>query len=178
MKSIILCAGLISTSFIISGCAPIPSANPLTQRILHKTYSNNYRYPPVRYATRYSLSPERRELMRVAHRSIGIRYKWGGETPQEGFDCSGLMQYAYKRSGIRIPRTAAQQRDASRRISRSQLRPGDMIFFKTGRNSNHVGIYAGRGEFIHASTGSHRVKKERLDTQYWNQHFVKYGAFL
>ena len=162
MKTL-LSISIITTALLSSACTPLPHSS--SQQI---SYSNSY----------YYLSPQRRELMKIAHQSIGTRYKWGGRTPQEGFDCSGLMQYSYKQIGIKIPRTAAKQRDASRRLSRSQLKPGDMIFFKTGRRSNHVGIYAGNGEFIHASSGSHRVKKERLDTPYWNRHLVKYGTFL
>lgn len=167
MKKISLYIGLTLGALLLTGCAPIssiPSSQP---------HNSNYRS-----TGNYSLSPQRRQMMRVAHQSIGARYKWGGETPREGFDCSGLMQHTYLRTGIKIPRTAAQQRDASRRIARSQLRPGDMIFFKTGKRSNHVGIYTGNGEFIHASTSSKRVKKERLNTRYWNEHFVKYGTFL
>ena len=162
MKTL-LSISIIATALLSTACAPLP--HPSSQQT---GYSSGY----------YHLSPQRRELMRVAHHSIGTRYKWGGKTPRQGFDCSGLMQYSYKQIGIKIPRTAGEQRDASRRLSRSQLRPGDMIFFKTGRRSNHVGIYTGNGEFIHASSGSHRVKKERLDTPYWNRHFVKYGTFL
>jgi cell wall-associated NlpC family hydrolase len=163
MKKLTLCIALLAGSFL-SGCSPVSTVSePSYQR---GGYSS------------YALSPQRKNMMKVAHRSLGTRYKWGGETPREGFDCSGLMQYTYKQSGIRIPRTAAKQRDASRRISRSQLRPGDMIFFKTGRRSNHVGIYTGGGQFIHASTGSKRVKKESLDSSYWRRTFVKYGTFL
>ena len=167
MKKILLYTGLMAGALLISGCTPLSStSNP--QYGYNNQYSTSYR----------SLSPQRQQMMKIAHQSIGTRYKWGGETPREGFDCSGLMQHTYKLSGIRIPRTAAQQRDASHRISRSQLLPGDMIFFKTGRRSNHVGIYAGNGYFIHASSGSKRVKKEKLNTRYWNQHLVKYGTFL
>lgn len=168
MKNLTLYLVLLSAALFLSGCAPISNIDSNQRHGYGSSHSSN----------NYSLSPQRRQMMKVAHQSLGSRYKWGGETPREGFDCSGLMQHTYKRSGIRIPRTAAQQRDASRRISRSQLRPGDMIFFKTGRRSNHVGIYTGNGEFIHASTGSKRVKKVKLNTSYWNKHFVKYGTFL
>ena len=168
MKKLTLSLGLLSGALFLSGCAPINNIDA----------KQRYGYDNIRSSYNYSLSPQRRKMMKVAHQSLGVRYTWGGETPREGFDCSGLMQHTYKLAGIRIPRTAAQQRDASRRISRSQLKPGDMIFFKTGRRSNHVGIYTGNGEFIHASTGSKRVKKVKLDTSYWNKHFVKYGTFL
>ena len=162
MKTL-LSISIIATALLSTACAPLP--HPSGQQT---GYSSEY----------YHLSPQRRELMRVAHHSIGTRYKWGGETPTQGFDCSGLMRYSYKQVGIKIPRTSAKQRNASRQLSRSQLQPGDMIFFKIDKRTNHVGIYTGNGKFIHASSGSRRVKKEKLDTPYWNQHVVKYGTFL
>lgn len=121
----------------------------------------------------------RNRISRIAHSTIGAPYKWGGNNPQQGFDCSGLMSYVHKNAlGIKIPRTAAQQRDSSRTISYAQLQPGDMLFFKTGRNSNHVGVYVGNREFVHAATGSKKVRKVSMDNPYWHKRFVKFGTFL
>ena len=121
----------------------------------------------------------RKRIVGIANRSIGIGYRYGGRNPQSGFDCSGLMHYVHKQSlGIDIPRTAAQQRDQSRTINYAQLQPGDMLFFKTGKRTNHVGVYIGDRKFIHASTGSRRVKVAKMDTKYWHQRFVKFGTFL
>ncbi len=121
-----------------------------------------------------------RDLMqKIAHSTIGNPYKWGGNNPQQGFDCSGLMSYVHKNAlGMKIPRTAAQQRDSSRTISYAELQPGDMLFFKTGRNSNHVGIYVGNRKFVHAATGSKHVKVASMDSSYWHKRFVKFGTFL
>ncbi|MCL4111225.1 UNVERIFIED_CONTAM: hypothetical protein GTU68_043138 [Idotea baltica] len=89
------------------------------------------------------------------------------------------MKYVYKNAlGVTIPRTAAQQRDRSRTVAYSQLQPGDMLFFKTGRNSNHVGIYVGNRKFVHAATGSKHVKVASMDSSYWHKRFVKFGTFL
>jgi len=121
----------------------------------------------------------RSRISRIAYSTIGAPYKWGGNNPHEGFDCSGLMSYVHKNAlGMKIPRTAAQQRDTSRTISYAQLQPGDMLFFKTGKNSNHVGIYVGNREFVHAATGSKKVRKVSMDNAYWHKRFVKFGTFL
>lgn len=121
----------------------------------------------------------RQLISRMAHSTIGAPYKWGGSNPQQGFDCSGLMSYVHKNAlGINIPRTAAQQRDKSRTVSYEQLQPGDMLFFRTGRNSNHVGVYIGNRRFVHAATGSKHVKVASMDSAYWHKRFVKFGTFL
>ena len=118
-------------------------------------------------------------ISRMAHSTIGAPYKWGGNNPHQGFDCSGLMSYVHQKAlGINIPRTAAQQRDKSRTVSYQNLQPGDMLFFKTGRNSNHVGIYIGNRKFVHAATGSKHVKVASMDSAYWHSRFVKFGTFL
>jgi cell wall-associated NlpC family hydrolase len=123
--------------------------------------------------------PARNLMTRIAHSTIGATYKWGGNTPKQGFDCSGLMKYVHENAlGIKIPRTAAQQRDKSRTISYAQLQPGDMLFFKTGRNSNHVGVYVGNRKFVHAASGSKHVKMASMDSSYWHKRFVKFGTFL
>ncbi len=125
------------------------------------------------------LSAERRAILDAAYRAIGTTYVWGGNSPREGFDCSGLTRFTHKKAQHSIPRTAAEQSKASRTISRNQLRPGDMIFFKTsGSQVNHVGIYVGNGNFIHAASGGGKVTLDDLRKNYWQQRLVKYGTFL
>lgn len=125
-------------------------------------------------------APVRRALLAQAYQNLGIRYVLGGETPYEGFDCSGLTQFVYKNGyGINLPRTAAEQERASRTLSFEQMRPGDLIFFRTGgRDINHVGIYIGRGEFIHAASGGGKVVTDSLSKTYWQQRLAKFGSFL
>lgn len=124
-------------------------------------------------------NPARNLMTRIAHSTIGTPYKWGGNNPQQGFDCSGLMSYVHRNAlGVKIPRTAAQQRDNSRTISYAQLQPGDMLFFKTGKRSNHVGVYVGNRKFVHAASGSKHVKIASMDSSYWHKRFVKFGTFL
>ncbi len=81
---------------------------------------------------------------------IGVPYKWGGNTPQSGLDCSGYIRYVYQKSlGITLPRTASQMARVGRRVSVSDLEPGDLLFFNTRRGRNtHVGMYIGNNKFI------------------------------
>ena len=90
--------------------------------------------------------------VQIANRLTGIRYVWGGASPRSGFDCSGFVQYVYARLGIALPHYTVSQYHRGRAVSRSSLRPGDLVFFY---GLNHVGIYAGAGKYIHAPrTGS------------------------
>lgn len=140
---------------------------------------NYYQPASQQRQVRPGLSAERQRVIAAAKRQMGIKYRWGGNTPREGFDCSGFTKYALKDLGAKVPRTAAQQSKASRTISRSSLRPGDMIFFKTkGRQVNHVGIYLGNGDFIHAASGGGRVMTDNLRKNYWQKRLYKYGTFL
>ena len=164
MKYRLFTLGLLITVLGLTGCSTTHTGSPAANPSAHYDYR--------------SLSSQRQQTLQTAFQSLGSRYQWAGKNPQEGFDCSGLMHYTHQQSGINIPRTAAQQRKASRTLSKSQLVPGDMIFFKTGQKSEHVGIYIGKGEFIHASTSRKRVIKDKLHYSYWQKHFLKYGTFL
>ena len=138
-----------------------------------------YQAETPRTTTRKKLNPARAEILKAAYRSIGIDYRWGGNTPREGFDCSGLTKFTHKNVNLSIPRTALEQSKASRTINRQDLKPGDMIFFRTsGKKVNHVGIYVGDGKFIHAASGGGKVTLDDLRRAYWQQRLVKYGTFL
>ncbi len=100
--------------------------------------------------------------VRIAEGYIGVPYEWGGETPS-GFDCSGLVQYVYGRLGVALPRTSYAQFAAGRRITRAELRPGDLVFFDA---AGHVGIYAGGGHFVHAPHTGTRVQLGSLSGWY------------
>jgi len=164
MKYRLFTIGLMVSVLGLTACSPSNNISQNSRQYGHYDYQ--------------SLSSQRQQMLKTAYQSLGSRYQWAGKNPQEGFDCSGLMYYTHQQSGLNIPRTAAQQRQASRTISKNQLVPGDMIFFKTGKRTEHVGIYIGNGEFIHASTGRKRVVKDKLQYQYWQRNLVKYGTFL
>jgi cell wall-associated NlpC family hydrolase len=110
-------------------------------------------------------------VARYALEFVGTPYVWGGNTP-EGFDCSGLVQYSYARAGLEIPRAVVTQRKASRSVSRSNLRPGDLIFFHIdGKRYSHIGIYIGDDKFVHAPRTGKFVSTASLSNPYWKQSF-------
>ncbi|GAP65824.1 cell wall-associated hydrolase [Mizugakiibacter sediminis] len=108
---------------------------------------------------------------------VGTPYRYGGNTPGGGFDCSGLVDYVYRtEAGVALPRTAQEigALDAPR-IRRDDLAPGDLVFFRgRGRRITHVGIYVGEGRFVHAPDTGGTVRLDELDGPYWRQHFL-YG---
>jgi cell wall-associated NlpC family hydrolase len=98
-----------------------------------------------------------RRVLAAAHDYVGTRYRYGGASPAQGFDCSGLVQYVFGRSGVTLPRTSREQASTGRRVRGgvAALRPGDLMFFasRAGGRIDHVAIYAGDGRIIHASPG-------------------------
>ncbi|MBX3695183.1 MAG: C40 family peptidase [Steroidobacteraceae bacterium] len=118
-----------------------------------------------------------REIVRAAEAMIGTPYRYGGASTS-GFDCSGLTQYAHRAAGLAIPRTAAAQQRAASAVPRAQLRPGDLVFFATGRNGvDHVGVYAGDGRFVHAPASGRVVSYAYLDDPWYAQRFAGAGRF-
>lgn len=109
---------------------------------------------------------------------VGTPYHWGGNSPQTGFDCSGLVRYVYQQdAGIALPRTsrAMSEIDAPR-VERDQLASGDLLFFHgNDRGVSHVAIYVGNGRFVHAPNSGGEVRLDRLDNPYWSEHFM-YGS--
>ena len=105
---------------------------------------------------------------------VGTPYRYGGNTPEGGFDCSGLVNYVYRDMlDMRLPRTtrelAAMQ---GPRIQPERLASGDLVFFGSGGNVSHVGIYVGEGRFVHAPTTGGTVRLDRLDGHYWRDHYT------
>ncbi|WAM32293.1 C40 family peptidase [Caldicellulosiruptor naganoensis] len=109
-------------------------------------------------------------ILEFAKNFLGVRYRYGGSSPSTGFDCSGFVQYVFRNFGIRLERTAADMAASNGvRISPSELKPGDLVFFDTdgGRNYiNHVGIYIGNGQYIHASSARRCVTISNLTSKY------------
>jgi len=116
-----------------------------------------------------------RAVLQVAQSRIGSPYKYGGAGP-DVFDCSGLVTYAYRQVGVAVPRTAAQQFAAATPVKRSELRPGDLVFFRLeSRSVSHVGIYAGDNRFVHAPQRGGNVRVASLDEEYFRRSFAGGG---
>lgn len=112
----------------------------------------------------------------VAKAMLGVPYKYGGATPS-GFDCSGLAYYAYRRAGLAIPRDSSAQLRAARRVDLARAHAGDLLFFDTEWNRNHVGIYLGGRRFVHAPSKGKRVSIESLDDGYFLRRLIRVGRF-
>ncbi|HBV97453.1 MAG: glycoside hydrolase [Peptococcaceae bacterium BICA1-7] len=115
-------------------------------------------------------------IISYAKKYIGVPYRGGGQTPR-GFDCSGYVQYVFKNFGINMPRTAAEQYSAGRKVSRQEAEPGDIIAFRTGKYISHSGIYLGGGKFI-SSTSSRGVIITSIQDPYWSDHFLGFSRII
>ena len=104
---------------------------------------------------------------------VGIHYRRGGNSPENGLDCSGLVRYVFKQSNdIDLPRTSVEMSRVGEQIDKKDLQPGDLVFFNTLRRTfSHVGIYLGDNKFIHAPTPGSAVRIESMDLNYWKARF-------
>ena len=105
---------------------------------------------------------------------VGTPYRYGGNTPEGGFDCSGLVNYVFRDMlDMALPRTS---RDLAAlqgpRIASGQLASGDLVFFGAGGSVSHVGIYVGEGRFVHAPNSGGTVRLDRLDGAWWRDHYT------
>ena len=109
------------------------------------------------------------DLIGSAMGFLGVAYRFGGASPS-GFDCSGFMQYIFRKaSAVNLPRTSAEQANVGVAVNRSQLQPGDMVFFRTsGSRISHVGMYIGNDRFIHAPRTGKRIEITSLSNRYWS----------
>ncbi|THF66989.1 NlpC/P60 family protein [Pseudothauera nasutitermitis] len=116
---------------------------------------------------------ETQHLVNQAMSYLGIRYRFGGTSPETGLDCSGLVQNVFRNAvGLDLPRTAREMASLGNRVTRRDLQPGDLVFFNTMRRTfSHVGIYLGDGQFVHAPAKGGSVRVESMQTSYWTQRF-------
>jgi cell wall-associated NlpC family hydrolase len=113
------------------------------------------------------------EIAFIALSLIGTRYAAGGESPETGFDCSGLVAYVFARSTqLRLPRNTFDLARTGSAVEAGELRPGDLVFYNTQRRAfSHVGIYLGESRFVHAPSTGGAVRIEEMDVRYWTQRF-------
>lgn len=110
---------------------------------------------------------------RTAERFVGIPYRWGGENVVDGMDCSGFVRAVYNLCGLSIPRTSREQYKAGDRVSKDELKDGDLVFFGAAEDKiNHVGIYVGNGRFVHAPKRGEEIKVTSVDESYFEKRFI------
>lgn len=115
------------------------------------------------------------KIIDFAKQYLGVPYRWGGASPS-GFDCSGFVYYVFNNVGITLPRSLAQQQNMGVAVAKSDLQPGDVVYFQNtyAAGISHVGIYVGGGKFIHAPSSGKVVSYADLNSNYYVQHY--YGA--
>ncbi|MES2933889.1 MAG: C40 family peptidase [Pseudomonadota bacterium] len=127
----------------------------------------------VSLVTLEDISHRASDLALSAMGMIGIRYKFGGNSPESGLDCSGLVRYVFKESwGAILPRTAEEISHVGAQVETANLQPGDLVFYNTLRRSfSHVGIYLGDNKFVHSPSKGGKVRIESMDIAYWKKRF-------
>ena len=107
---------------------------------------------------------------------VGTPYRWGGNTPESGFDCSGLIAHVYQKGArIQSPRTVADLKSWGSPLNANDIRTGDLVVFSKGGDATHAGIYVGEGRFVHAPSTGGRVRLDRINTPYWASYQVAYS---
>jgi cell wall-associated NlpC family hydrolase len=107
---------------------------------------------------------------------VGTPYRWGGNTPESGFDCSGLIAHVYQKNArLQSPRTVAELKSWGTPLNASELRTGDLVVFIKAEQATHAGIYVGEGRFVHAPSTGGRVRLDRLNTPYWSSQQIAYS---
>ncbi|WP_082985167.1 C40 family peptidase [Orrella dioscoreae] len=138
---------------------------------------------PVRLETwmrRHARQTVGERVVTASLAEIGTPYSWGGDNPEDGFDCSGLVRFVFaKIADIDMPHRARQQRTLGKPVKTAQLQPGDLVFFNTMRHpASHVGIYIGEGKFVHAPSRGAKVRVDKLSNSYWAKRYTGGRRYL
>jgi cell wall-associated NlpC family hydrolase len=114
-----------------------------------------------------------RDITDSALELIGVRYKFGGQSPERGMDCSGFVRYVFEQvTGVTLPRSARDQAKVGESVDLDELKPGDLVFFNTRKHAySHVGIYLGDNTFIHSPNKKGSVRVTSIDGRYWKHRF-------
>jgi hypothetical protein len=155
-KTILLLSSLLLV-FLLSGCFSTKQANVFKPETITKSL--------------YNFNQERvNQILKTAFSQVGNPYRYGGNTPETGFDCSGFVGWVYKQFGLSLPRSARDMMSAGEPISREELRPGDLVFFNY--TYYHVGIYTGNDKYIHSPRTGKRIEEVNLSSKGRGDHFL------
>lgn len=180
-RGIKLC--LVAATIVLTGCATNSATQQADASSLHQLRDNYLSRttadPLGAYLTSNDYSRSRNTsttapgFASTALNMLGIKYRLGGNTPNTGFDCSGLVIYAAEKSlGLKLPRRAAEIAREGESVKLSELQKGDLVFFNTlGSRNSHVGIYLGDKKFVHSPRKGAVVRVESMDVAYWKKRY-------
>ena len=160
----VVCAALLAVQ---AYAAPSQNSDDLDKLLVEKGLLSQFGQVRQNVGNRASA------LVSNAMGFLGVPYKRGGNSAETGFDCSGFVRAIYQQTvGLVLPRRADQQAAATQSIDKSELQPGDLVFFNTMRRTfSHVGIYVGEGRFIHSPRTGAEVRVESMNIDYWQRRF-------
>ncbi|MEN6392158.1 MAG: LysM peptidoglycan-binding domain-containing protein [Syntrophomonas sp.] len=145
----------LEQKLVVAGTAPVvsPGTSSSSNTAASSKTSTASKSTKTQVASRSGNTSMGGSVLSKAAQYLHTPYVWGGTSPR-GFDCSGFVQYVYRQCGYSLPRVASDQAAAGRKVNRSDLKPGDLVYFSGGGEINHIGIYVGNGKFIHSSSPS------------------------
>jgi len=152
--------GILAVLLLAGGCAGTPAREPAVVE------------------PHAAPADARSPIVQLALSMVGVPYRYGGDHPREGFDCSGLVYYTYVSNGHTVPRTSRGQFDAARKITLAEAAEGDLVFFRDQETLSHVGIYLGGGRFVHAPSSGGNVSVASIDAPYYQRNLVAVGRLL
>uniref|UniRef100_E1T6Q3 NLP/P60 protein n=1 Tax=Burkholderia sp. (strain CCGE1003) TaxID=640512 RepID=E1T6Q3_BURSG len=161
------------TVLLLAACAGAPQKTSRSSGSPVVVANGAYRAPPPGFPNFVDHSIGREEISIQAMSLVGVPYRWGGNTPDSGFDCSGLVRYVVARAAsVNLPRTTADMSGRGESVEPDEIAPGDLIFFNTtGRPHSHVGIYVGKLRFVNAPSTGGTVRLDYLTNPYWAKRF-------
>jgi hypothetical protein len=164
---------LLFLTLLVAACSSAPTRVSRAPAASNATAANRTFPTPSGFPNFVDHSVGREEISIQAMSLVGVPYRWGGNTPEAGFDCSGLVRYVVDRAAsVNLPRTTADMSGRGESIEPDQVAPGDLIFFNTtGRAHSHVGIYVGKLRFVNAPSTGGTVRLDYLTNPYWAKRF-------
>lgn len=150
---------LLAVSFLLAACSTVPpNPAPISDPAFSRLTETQSQYVTIQ-----------------ALGLVGTPYRYGGNTPDSGFDCSGLIAWVYRtQAGLIPPRTVAQLQSWGQPVAGDQLRAGDLVLFGQGATPTHAGIYVDEGRFVHAPSTGGKVRMDRLTASYWARQQVSF----
>jgi cell wall-associated NlpC family hydrolase len=154
---------VISMSVVLAGCGSAPPRPDVSVAPVTGVIDSRLSHEQANDVTIYAVG------------LVGTPYRYGGNTPSSGFDCSGLIGHVYQsRAGVLSPRTVAKLTDWGKVVPSDQIRSGDLVLFGSGAGATHAGIYVGSGRFVHAPSTGGEVRLDRLSAKHWAAQQVSF----